>query len=1037
MHWAERFGYEQRLNHLGKAVLYDVLPLEVSLQVTPDYKDPARVAEGDFEPVAAGTEWGAKKGRGYFRASARIPDAWKGRRVVVITDTGGEALLFVDGRIHQAMDGARNYAVLAECAAGGEVFDVILETVPVWSRRFERIALACFNREVWDFWVDATLLCQLAMALPAQRPAGSIGRYYYPNAGASRDYQENARGEQIWAALKQAMACVDWSALGQLGGIQNQLFMDYQAPLSPVMDAEASQRLGASVRRAHAGIRGVLGTRGVPGRFRVVTIPNSHLDCAWFWPLRETVRKMARTTANVLRLMEEYPHARFAQSQALLYTYLKTGYPAMFEEVKRRVREGRWLVLGGQWVEADTHLASGESQIRQCLLGQRFYREEFGAPCTAGWLPDIFGLSANMPQLMTGCGLRSLFTIKQITNDDTTFPYSMFQWEGIDGTRLLTNSNVSYYNESMTPGHLLDAQHCFREKHLLDTMLRPFGMGDGGGGPNAFDYETEKRLADVADLPLVDCATRCEQVFEDAARKALPVWRGEIYQGAHRGTYTTMAMLKKLNRQCEQRLRETELLSVIVGQDCRGALQALWQTVCTMQFHDILPGSSVDSVNRDNLAELRRSLAEIVALRDRLARELVEPGKSAATAVFNPHSWTRTDLVLLPGASGANLQPTPEGALALVEAGAFAAAALAPLAPPAAISASERRLENGRFIFDFDAAGRIVALWDKREQRELVKGVGRGLGNELRLHTDLPGPSHHGFGNDGWDMSEFHRDEFVALDSDTAMELVESGPLRATLRVTHRFGNSELTQLISVYAHSERIDFRTRVDWHEHNRMLRARFPVPVNAETAQCEVAFGHVARPTHTNTAWEWSKFEVPCQRWVDVADGGYGVAVLNDCKYGYDVQRGGISLNLLRSTSAPDPTADRGEHEFTYSFLAHTGGPVEAGVVREANALNAPLLAVPGRPRSTASFLTVEPSNVIVETVKQAEEGDGIIVRLYESGNRLTHVRLRGRFNRVTRCNLIEQDDGAAADVSGEWSGSLRPFEIATLRLKIAVR
>ena len=834
MHWAERFGYEQRLNHLGKAVLYDVLPLEVVFQETPAYKDPARVAEGEFNPIAAGTEWGVKKGRGYFRTEARIPEAWQGRRVVVMAHTGGESLLYVNGRIHQAIDGARHYAVLAECAKGAEAFDVILETVPVWSRRFETIALACFNRDVWDFWVDATLLCQMAMALPAQRPAGSIGRSYYPNAGASREFQENARGEQIWAALKRAMACVDWSALGQLGGIPNQLFMDYQAPLNPVMSAATSQRLGESVRRAHREIRAVLDTKGVPGRFRVVSMPNSHLDVAWFWPLEESVRKMARTTANALRLMEEYPHARFAQSQALLYTYLKRQYPVLFEAVKQRVREGRWLVLGGQWVEADTHLASGESQIRQCLLGQRFFQKEFGALCTAGWLPDIFGLSANMPQLLSGCGLRSLFTIKQVTNDDTTFPYSMFRWEGIDGTQLVTNSNVSYYNESMTPGHLLDAQHCFREKHLLDTMLRPFGMGDGGGGPNAFDYETGKRLADVADLPLVDSTTRCEDVFAAAAAKPLPVWRGEIYQGAHRGTYTTMADIKKLNRQCEQRLREAELLAVVTGQVCRSDLEPLWQTVCTMQFHDILPGSSVDSVNHENVATLRRCLAEIVALRDRLAKKLVKPREAGGTTVFNPHSWTRTDLVTLPDTTGPHLQPTPEGTLALVRVDPFASAAAVPLSPPAAVKASRRGLENGRFVIAFDDAGRIVSLWDKHALRDLVKGVDRGLGNALRLHTDLPGPSHHGFGNAGWDMSEFHRDEFVALDSATGIDVVEAGPLRATLRVAHRFGNSELTQWISVYPHTDRIDFRTKVRWQEHNRMLRARFPVRAQTPPAQ-----------------------------------------------------------------------------------------------------------------------------------------------------------------------------------------------------------
>lgn len=1034
MHWVQEHGYKQRLEWLESAIFFDEIQLEASAAFSEEYIDPREALSKVMETIKPGTAWGKHGRRAYFSAKAVIPGEWKNERVVLLGKIGGTGLLYLNGEPYQGLDDAHAYVILADSASGGEEFDIIVEAVGAanageWKGAavFNGLALARMNQPLWDLCCDARLALDMASLLPPIRPQAKPK--VLPAAGHRRDFRENPRAEKLFAAVTKAFQQIDWNALGLVGTAPKRYFAEADSPLNPQVTPDRAARLAESAQRARRELAPVLSETGSPGRFRVVPVSHSHIDIAWKWPLRETVRKMARTTANILRLLERYPGANFTQSQAWLYNSLKDNYPTLYAQMKKMVEEGRWEILGGQWVECDTNLVSGESLIRQYLLGQSFFEREFGKRSRVAWLPDVFGLSPALPQVLDGCGIKGFFTAKQSSNDDTTFPRTIFRWEGQDGSRVTSCSSLITYNIPLNPEKILEAQHAFREMAVADATIMPFGRGDGGGGPTAEDFENADRIRDIDGLPRVESAKPVADFFDEIDNNLeLPVWRGEIYHGAHRGTYTTAAHLKRLNRACELRLREAEALAVMAD-DSEAPFTEFWQTVCLMQFHDVLPGSSTDTVNRENIEILEICHARIIEQRDRLLNSLTE--NDEGRSVFNPHSWERMDIVPVEG-TGENVQQTDREAIGLVQAEALMVSPIKLIEPPFKVKASDRSLENARFIIKLDNAGGIVSMWDKEIERELIPDGQRG--NELRLHTDLPGPNCYGGGNDAWDISEFYRREFISIDSPARLIITESGPLRATIRVEREFGeSSSMVQNISVYAHSDRIDFCTTVNWRENNRLMRVGFPVVVNAEQALCETAFGYAARPTHKNTTWDWYKFEVPCHRWVSVCDGGYGVALLNDSKYGYDVQGKQISLSLLRAPASPDPVIDRGEHRFTYSFMGHEGGPFEGGVIREAHALNAPLITLAGTSKDDKPFLYIEPDNLLIETVKQAEDARGFIVRVRECANSFTRGKLSGDFSRATVCNMLEDDIEAPVETNGALDLALNAFEVKTLRLE----
>ncbi len=838
----------------------------------------------------------------------------------------------------------------------------------------------------------------------------------------------------------------------------------------------------ASVTPALQVLRAGIDLAGVPLQADVWAAGHAHIDVAWLWTLAQTRLKTGRTFHNIVRLMEAYPAFHFVQSQAQLYDFVRHDYPALYEAIAERVTAGCWEPAGGMWVEADCNVTGGESLARQFLLGTTFFRQQFGQKGESPvlWLPDVFGFPWSLPQLAREAGQRYFFSTKMGWSQYNRFPYDSFWWQGIDGTRLLAHFSPSRegehsfagtYNALATPETVLNTWVDFRQKDWgrqgeSPPLLMVYGYGDGGGGPSVEMVENIQLMGAFPATPRTRCGSAAG-FFAEMERKSgerLPTWNGELYLEFHRGTYTTQARNKMANRRAEFLLHDAEFLAALaatLGESSaypHERLRRAWQAVCLNQFHDIIPGSSIAEVYAESLAQYAAVQGEAVAIRDEsLARIAAHTGGSLL--LCNPTSFTRHDLAFWPGGdlAGATLlrpddspivtQPVESGLL--LDAGCCPPYSVTPLrtahpesqvsasplpAPPCPLTCTPYLLENALLRVEVDRAGDIVRIYDKISAREVLP-VGK-VANELQAFEDRPRVP------DAWDIDIYYDDRCWPAEPATEVRAVESGPLRACLKVRRRILNSDIVQRISLAHGSPRLDFDTTVEWRERHVLLKVAFPVDVLAPAATYEIQWGNVQRPTHRNTSWDWARFEVPAQKWVDLSEGGYGASLLNDGKYGHDIQDNVMRLTLLRGPTSPDPTADLGHHHFVYSLLPHAGGWDEY-TVSQAYALNDPLIVWPvepagvqaGRPPQAAMFLAVDRPNVVVETVKQAEDGRGIIVRVYES------QRHRGVFRLETglpleaawRTNLLE-DDQEPVEVEGNaLRAMIRPYQILTLRLE----
>jgi alpha-mannosidase len=658
------------------------------------------------------------------------------------------------------------------------------------------------------------------------------------------------------------------------------------------------------------------------GAHRITAVGHAHIDTAWLWPLRETKRKCARSWSSTLALMESHPDYVFACSQPAQYQWMKDGYPDIYSRIKARVASGQWEPVGGMWVEADCNLPSGEALVRQLLHGQRFFKEEFGAESRIVWLPDVFGYPGNLPQLIKDAGCDYFLTQKLSWNDTNKPEHQTFWWEGIDGTRVFTHfPPADTYNGDFSAEELARSARTFKDPEVADRSLYLFGYGDGGGGPTA----EEVAAAHAFGVPM----GRATDWFDETAREAcdVPVVRGELYFEYHRGTYTTQARTKALNRRAQAALCEAEMWSVAAGSYPRPELDRLWKMLLLNQFHDILPGSSIDWV----YADAERDLRAVVA-----------------------------------GAEALIPKPSPR---------------------PAAGGG----LENEHLQVTLGDDGVVVSIWDKDARREVLSGPG----NVLELHDDNP------LRWDAWDLDIEHRDSFAV--------------------VGRRFGDSEVRQTITLDGRVLR--FATEVEWHERHKVLKVAFPVAVHADNATYEVQFGHVQRPTDLSTPRSRAMFEVCAQRWADLGDGEYGVALLNDCKHGYDIHDGVMRLSLLRAPTHPDPDADQGHHQFTYALMPHPGDFREAGVIEAAEDLNRRFGPPP-------ELVRVDTPQVRVEAIKLAEDSDAVIVRLYEAWGRPCTARVTTTLpaRRATLCDLLERERGES-----DLSLAFLPFQVVTLKLE----
>ena len=817
-----------------------------------------------------------------------------------------------------------------------------------------------------------------------------------------------------------------------------------------------------SVREASAYIRKAL-YEDMAGYEDVIAtcIGHTHIDVAWWWTVAQTREKVGRSFATVLKLMDEYPNYKFMSSQPQLYAFLKERYPELYEKAKQRIKEKRWEPEGGMWVEADCNLTSGESLVRQFMHGKRFFKEEFGVDNRILWLPDVFGYSGALPQIMKKCGIDYFMTTKLAWNQFNKVPYDTMMWRGIDGTEVLTHlittlgvsqpikDYFTTYNGMLHPDAIMGGWMRYQNKDINNDILVSYGYGDGGGGPTREMLETSIRMEKgIKGIPKVRqefSRTYFEELEERVkGDRRLPVWEGEFYFEYHRGTYTSMARNKRSNRKAELGLMDLELLSVLAQAQAAypaEELDRMWKKVLINQFHDILPGSAIHEVYEVTKEEYAALQKEIKALEEQRLHALVGDGEGIT--IFNTTGHDRSDIVelgeihaeALKDAEGViyPVQKTAEGAVVYVEHlpskgyKTFAAVSSEIEQKTPFVLVDDHTLETPFYTIHLDAEGRFDRIYDKENDREVLQDGKKG--NQFRMYEDKP------MCFDNWDVDIYYTEKYWDVNDVISMEWTECGPVRATLEMERKESNSVIRQKIHFYADRRRIEFETYVDWKEHQTLLKVHFPVNVHTDEATFDVQFGNLTRKVHTNTSWDKARFESCGQKWIDLSEGHYGVSMLNDCKYGHSVKDSDMALTLIKSGIEPNPVADQEEHYFTYAIYPHAEKWQEAKTVEQAYDLNQPAIAVAGgKPGSMLSKASVDRSNVVLETIKCAESGHGIIIRMYESENALTKTNLvvEGNYNKAFACNLLEEEEAELELKDGVVCVQLKPYEVVTVKL-----
>lgn len=1005
-----RYHVEKLLQQKNRYLYTRLAPIDFAGFVTKERLTCSEIGAYPFEPVRPGDRWGGDWMYGWFRASIAIPPEAEGKRAVVRADLGSEATLYVNGVVSGALDLQHHDATLTRCAKPGERFEFVAEAYAGHSNRQPTLGesyLCVFEEDVYAFFIDLECLRQVGDHIAA----------------------DSLRAAEIDRCLAQVVSTVDFG-----------------------LPREALTENLNRCRQSMAPLLACVNGSTAPTLF---LMGQSHLDVAWLWPIEETKRKIARTMSNQLALMEEYPDYRYMQSQPYLFQLAKDLYPELYARIKRAVEEGRILPEGGMWVESDTNLPGGESLIRQVLHGKRFFREEFGKDNEMLWLPDVFGYSGNLPQIMQGCGLRYFASVKMFQtyeNVSDPFPYNTFLWEGIDGSRVLTHLlDYGDFPIRVTPSFLIRQWNDRAQKEGISTRLVQFGHGDGGGGANRDDLEFLRRLADLEGVPRTKHGSPIDY-FEDQAARGLPdaKYVGELYYPAHRGTYTTQAQLKRLNRKTEIGFREMELWGAAADRLRNRAypyreMDRLWKRLLLQHFHDILPGTSIHRVHEEAQAELE-SLLETVQEMASGAREALADDERSFVTLFNSLSWGRRELVALPdgveGLTDRTGRPLPvqwhEGAAyAELEAPSMGwstyevgrpgiVPAEEPVQVPAAVSATPSRLENELLAVEIDEWGELVSIVDKETGTEWAAGPC----NAMKLYRDRPSAF------DAWEIDRRYRASPVELEEKASVFVTADGPLFASVRVERTLHRSTLIQDIRIRAGSARIDFDTTVRWNETNKMLRVDFPVRVHANESMQEIQFGYVKRPNHASRPHDADRYEVCQHKWSALAETNRGFALLNDCKYGISVQDRTMSLTLLRSPTQPDETSDRGTHRFSYGFTLWNGSFLDSPVVRQAYELNYPVHVARGGSRlNELSLLRMDSSYVIAETVKLAEDGSGDwIVRLYESKGASVSCRLHFGLpvSSAFQTDMLEMSLAELAHADGQIPLRFRPFEVKTIRL-----
>ncbi|MFD4327662.1 alpha-mannosidase [Nocardioides sp. NPDC058538] len=930
-----------------------------------------------YEKVEVGTDWGPAWGTTWFRITGTVPAEWAGRRVELVCDLGFdvnkpgfqcEGLVYTpEGEPIKSLNPRNQWVLVASAAAGGEEIELFLEAAanpvlldyhpflptqegdirtssPKKLYTTRRIELAVFEEDVFELCLDLETLHELQVELP-----------------------EGPRKSRILQAIDDALDRVDL------------------------------QQIAESAASARSALTGVLEPTAHDSAHQIAAIGHAHIDSAWLWPVRETIRKVARTTSSMTELLGEDPDFRYGMSSAQQYAWIKEHRPEVYARVKAAVAEGRFIPLGGMWVESDTTMPSGESLVRQFLYGQRFFETEFGIRCRGVWLPDSFGYSPALPQLMKRAGFEWFFTQKISWNQVNKFPHHTFEWEGIDGSRILSHfPPMDTYNSRLSGQEVAKASRQFRENRLATGSIAPVGWGDGGGGTTREMAGKARRLRDLEGSAQV--SWRHPDDFFSEARAELaepPVWVGELYLELHRATLTSQHLTKQGNRRCEHLLVEAELWSATAS--VRGLLDypydeldALWQQILLQQFHDILPGTSIAWVHREAASQYARVAEAATALIKRSLTALAGEGTVALRA---------------DGRSGAVTAAEPVAAVSVIEQdGAYV-------------------LDNGIVQVTVSAEGLITSAIDLATGRDAIPAGAEA--NLLQLHQDFPNMW------DAWDVDRFYRNRVTDLREVTSISVTPDGlvierPISA---------DSSTMQVLSLAPGSRVLDISQSTEWHETEKFLKVAFPLDVKAEQTLAETQFGYHRRPTHTNTSWEAAKFETSMHRWVLASEPGFGVALVNDSTYGFDVTRPTamtteVRLSLLRAPRFPDPETDQGVQTHRYGLVigASVADATEAGA-----ALNTPARPVSGA-RAVDPLVTVSGAGLVISSVKLAADRSGdLVVRVYESTGARTQGELRvaESFGRVEEISLVEDPIAEVSADGGVVALGLGAFEVRTLR------
>lgn len=974
----------------------------------------------DWESFHVGDCWTGRDFYLWIQREVQIPDSHQLMFLFDFGRTGGgynsgfESLLFINGEPYQGVDSNHQEVFLDNSLFGNEV----TISLRLWSglegggpeqvqrHEFRRAELVELDNETDGLYYLSDVVLNTVNNLDNNDPI----KY------------------QLLDVLNRAYTKIDWSYQG-------------------------SENFYKTIREAAEYLSEEVDKMKKDKNVIITALGHTHIDVAWLWRLKHTREKAARSFSTVLRLMEKYPEYIFLQTQPQLYKYIKNDYPEIYAKIKERIAEGRWEADGAMWLESDCNIPSGESLTRQILHGSKFIKQEFNQDVNFLWLPDVFGYSWALPQILKKCGIDTFMTTKISWNQFNRMPHDTFIWKGIDGSKILTHfvttpepkphaswaSEWFYtYNGVLEPETVLGAYRGYRDKDFNNYLLISYGYGDGGGGVTRDMLEKRRQMDRVAGLPIVKTG-KAKEYFEELHETVKKTdhyvheWDGELYLEYHRGTYTSQGYVKKMNRKTEIALRELEILYSFAEEEGiqypKEKLFELWEILLRNQFHDIIPGSSIKEVYQDHKQEFAKVTEEI----QRLFQQLDEDTENLL--LVNTAAWNRDTLVVLPEKSADCYQDeignifttvrTKEHKYLHVPAmNALSDLLLIPTTTGEKLSSVTGKIESNQietthYILQWDESGHFTRLYDKDYHREVLKGKG----NQIQIFEDKPKDY------DAWDIDIFYQEKMRSIPF-TEWKVTENNMFFIEITFKSTIGESKLVQKVRLYTHSRRIDFITDVDWTERQRLLKVSFEIAVRSTEATYDIQYGNVKRPTHWNTSWDMAKFETVGHQWADLSERDYGVSLMNDCKYGYDIKGNVMRLSLLKGGIYPDLTADIGHHRFTYSLLPHTGDFVVGQTVQEAWEVNAPLTVLK-RDRSLLSKLDITTDGgIAIDAIKKAEDDDGFIIRLHDYSGGRSKFKLTGKQDLLwNQTNLLEMNE---SDVTNEALGfTIYPYEVRTLR------